>query len=158
VRRSPGSTSCPSCSVSSSLLSFLAKSWVRLDTSESHTPSGHVIYLRRSWPFLFVSPFFLGVGSGLLYTLTTSTSSATIAGFQILSGIGVAMGMQNSLIAIQCVNFSRPCILTDGRLIEELNSKIRRDSLAKRQAWPPSSSSSAAPWDSALLNQCSRPN
>ncbi|KAJ7856297.1 ABC transporter, partial [Mycena leptocephala] len=63
------------------------------------------------WPFLFVSPFFLGVGSGLLYTLTTSTSSATIAGFQILSGIGVAMGMQNSLIAIQAEFKNTPRLL-----------------------------------------------
>ncbi|KAJ7174046.1 ABC transporter, partial [Mycena crocata] len=53
------------------------------------------------WPFLMVAPFFLAVGSGLLYTLNTSTSSARIIGFQILAGIGTGMGMQNSLLAVQ---------------------------------------------------------
>ncbi|KAJ7120201.1 major facilitator superfamily domain-containing protein [Mycena epipterygia] len=53
------------------------------------------------WPFLVVAPIFLAVGSGLLYTLNTSTSSAKIIGFQILAGMGTGMGMQNSLLAIQ---------------------------------------------------------
>ncbi|KAJ7212655.1 ABC transporter [Mycena pura] len=53
------------------------------------------------WPFLVVAPMFLAVGSGLLYTLNTSSSSAKIAGFQILAGIGTGMGMQNALLAIQ---------------------------------------------------------
>ncbi|KAJ7649594.1 major facilitator superfamily domain-containing protein [Mycena rosella] len=53
------------------------------------------------WPFLICSPMFLAVGSGLLYTLGPSTSSAKIIGFQILAGVGTGMGMQNSLLAIQ---------------------------------------------------------
>ncbi|KAJ7223749.1 transporter [Mycena haematopus] len=53
------------------------------------------------WPFLVVAPFFLAVGSGLLYTLSMGSSSASIIGFQILVGIGTGMGMQNSLLAIQ---------------------------------------------------------
>ncbi|CAK5278291.1 unnamed protein product [Mycena citricolor] len=53
------------------------------------------------WPFLVVSPVFLALGSGLLYTLKTSTSSATIIGFQILAGVGTGMGMQNSLLSMQ---------------------------------------------------------
>ncbi|KAF7358423.1 Major facilitator transporter-like protein [Mycena venus] len=53
------------------------------------------------WPFLLVAPFFLAIGSALLYTLTASSSSAKIIGFQILVGIGTGMGMQNSLLAIQ---------------------------------------------------------
>ncbi|KAF7338058.1 Major facilitator transporter-like protein [Mycena venus] len=53
------------------------------------------------WPFLVVAPCFLAVGSGLLYTLRSSSSSASIIGFQILAGIGTGMGMQNSLLAIQ---------------------------------------------------------
>ncbi|KAJ7472597.1 ABC transporter [Mycena latifolia] len=53
------------------------------------------------WPFLVGAPVFLAVGSGLLYTLNTSTSSSKIIGFQILAGIGTGMGMQNSLLAIQ---------------------------------------------------------
>ncbi|KAJ6560942.1 transporter [Mycena sp. CBHHK59/15] len=53
------------------------------------------------WPFLVCAPVFLAVGSGLLYTLSTFTSSAKIIGFQILAGIGTGMGMQNSLLAMQ---------------------------------------------------------
>ncbi|KAJ7168989.1 major facilitator superfamily domain-containing protein [Mycena filopes] len=53
------------------------------------------------WPFLVASPFFLGVGSGLLYTLNTTTSAAKIIGYQILVGIGTGMAMQNSLLAMQ---------------------------------------------------------
>ncbi|KAJ7052196.1 ABC transporter [Mycena amicta] len=55
----------------------------------------------RYWYFLVVAPVFLAVGSGLLYTISSSTSSAKIVGFQILAGIGTGMGMQNSLLAIQ---------------------------------------------------------
>ncbi|KAJ6549778.1 transporter [Mycena capillaripes] len=53
------------------------------------------------WPFLLLTPCFLAVGSGLLYTLSPTTSSASIIGFQILAGIGTGMGMQNSLLAMQ---------------------------------------------------------
>ncbi|KAK7042558.1 major facilitator transporter-like protein [Favolaschia claudopus] len=55
----------------------------------------------RYYPFLVVAPVFLAIGSGLLYTLNASSSSAKIVGFQILAGIGTGMGMQNSLLAIQ---------------------------------------------------------
>ncbi|KAJ6622510.1 major facilitator superfamily domain-containing protein, partial [Mycena sp. CBHHK59/15] len=53
------------------------------------------------WPFLVVAPVFLAIGSGLLYTIDTGTTSAKITGFQILAGIGTGMGMQNSLLAVQ---------------------------------------------------------
>ncbi|KAJ6516527.1 hypothetical protein C8R47DRAFT_1267813 [Mycena vitilis] len=53
------------------------------------------------WYFLVISPIFLGVGSGLLYTVDTSSSLAAIAGFQIVLGVGVGVGMQNGLLAIQ---------------------------------------------------------
>ncbi|KAJ7122581.1 ABC transporter [Mycena crocata] len=53
------------------------------------------------WPFLMAAPFFLAVGSGMLYTLDSSTTSAELIGFQILAGIGTGMAMQNSLLAIQ---------------------------------------------------------
>ncbi|KAJ7666848.1 putative transporter [Mycena polygramma] len=53
------------------------------------------------WPFLIAAPSFLAVGSGLLYTLSPASSSASIVGFQILAGVGTGMGMQNSLLAIQ---------------------------------------------------------
>lgn len=54
-----------------------------------------------SWPFLMGAPIFLAVGSGLLFTVGTSTTSTQLIGFQILTGIGTGMGLQNSLIAIQ---------------------------------------------------------
>lgn len=60
-----------------------------------------LIPLFTSWPFLLVGPFFLAIGSGALYTLNTSSSSAKIIVCEILVGIGTGMGMQNSLLAIQ---------------------------------------------------------
>ncbi|KAJ7160168.1 ABC transporter [Mycena filopes] len=53
------------------------------------------------WPFLVGSPVFLAIGSGLLYTLSTTTTASALVGFQILAGVGLGLGMQNSLIAIQ---------------------------------------------------------
>ncbi|KAJ6493161.1 ABC transporter [Mycena sanguinolenta] len=53
------------------------------------------------WPFVAVAPIFLAIGSGLLYTLGPSTSSAQITGYQILAGVGIGMGMQNALLAVQ---------------------------------------------------------
>ena len=55
----------------------------------------------RSWPFLVASPVFLAVGSGLLYSLETTTSGAKMVGFQILARMGVGLGMQNALVAVQ---------------------------------------------------------
>ncbi|KAF8132176.1 transporter [Mycena galopus ATCC 62051] len=55
----------------------------------------------RYWPFLVIAPTFLAVGSGLLYTLDTSTPNAALIGFQILAGIGTGMGMQNVILAMQ---------------------------------------------------------
>ncbi|KAJ6566269.1 transporter [Mycena capillaripes] len=63
------------------------------------------------WPFLLGAPCFLAVGSGLLYTLNTSSPSAHIIGFQILAGIGTGMGMQNSLLAIQVEFRDNPRLL-----------------------------------------------
>ncbi|KAJ3980564.1 ABC transporter [Lentinula detonsa] len=53
------------------------------------------------WPFLVCAPIFLAIGSGLLYTVSTSISSASLIGFQILAGVGTGMGMQNSILAMQ---------------------------------------------------------
>lgn len=64
----------------------------------------HVIYSRCSWHFLALGPIFLGLGAGLLYTVDTASSSAKIAGFQILLGVGTGMGVQNTLLAIQYVH------------------------------------------------------
>ncbi|KAF8198798.1 transporter [Mycena galopus ATCC 62051] len=63
------------------------------------------------WPFLVVAPCFLAVGSGLLYTLTPASTSASIIGFQILAGVGTGLGMQNSLLAIQVEFRAEPRLL-----------------------------------------------
>ncbi|KAJ7808133.1 transporter [Mycena olivaceomarginata] len=65
----------------------------------------------RSCPFLAVEPLFLAAGSGLLYSIKSSTSSATLIGFQILAGIGTGMGMQNSTFAMQVEFRDSPWLL-----------------------------------------------
>ncbi|KAF9075506.1 ABC transporter [Rhodocollybia butyracea] len=66
------------------------------------------------WPFLVVAPLFLAVGSGLFFTLKTTTTSAQIIGFQILAGIGTGMGMQNGLLAMQAEFKSAPSLLSQA--------------------------------------------
>ncbi|KAJ7026760.1 ABC transporter [Mycena alexandri] len=66
------------------------------------------------WPFLVGSPIFLALGSGLLYTLNGDTSSAKLVGFQILAGVGIGMGMQNSLLAMQVEFRNTPKILAQA--------------------------------------------
>ncbi|KAJ7923408.1 ABC transporter [Mycena leptocephala] len=61
--------------------------------------------------WLVAAPILLAVGSGLLYTLTTTTSSAKVAGFQILAGVGTGMGLQNALLAIQVEFKDKPKLL-----------------------------------------------
>ncbi|KAJ7330852.1 ABC transporter [Mycena albidolilacea] len=64
-----------------------------------------------SWPFLTVGPLFLAVGSGLLYSIKSSTSSASLIGLQILAGIGTGMGMQNSTLTMQVEFRDSPWLL-----------------------------------------------
>ncbi|KAF9075508.1 ABC transporter [Rhodocollybia butyracea] len=66
------------------------------------------------WPFLVAAPLFLAVGSGLFFTLKTSTTPAQIIGFQILAGIGTGMGMQNGLLAMQAEFKSAPSLLSQA--------------------------------------------
>lgn len=68
----------------------------------------------HSWPFLVTAPVFLAIGSGLLYTVNTSTSSAKLIGFQILAGVGTGMGMQNGLLAMQVEFKDSPKILAQA--------------------------------------------
>ncbi|SGY19517.1 BQ5605_C014g07668 [Microbotryum silenes-dioicae] len=60
-----------------------------------------VARIGRYWPFLVIGPVFMSIGSGLMYTISVSTPSPTLIGFQILAGIGVGLSMQNSLLAMQ---------------------------------------------------------
>lgn len=43
----------------------------------------------RYWPFLVLGPIFGAVGCGLMFTVTATTSTATLAGFQILVGVSL---------------------------------------------------------------------
>ncbi|KAJ6600859.1 hypothetical protein B0H10DRAFT_691445 [Mycena sp. CBHHK59/15] len=63
------------------------------------------------WPFILVAPVFLAVGSGLLYTLNTTTPESRLVGFQILAGVGTGMGMQNALLAMQVEFNNNPKLL-----------------------------------------------
>ncbi|BGP26163.1 hypothetical protein JCM10295v2_005106 [Rhodotorula toruloides] len=55
----------------------------------------------RYWYFLVGAPAFGAIGAGLLYTVTPSTSTAKIIGYQILCGVGTGATLQNSLFAMQ---------------------------------------------------------
>ncbi|KZP04167.1 MFS general substrate transporter [Athelia psychrophila] len=89
-----------------SLLPFL------LGTVISVVGAGQVVgRFGHYWPFLVAAPVFLALGSGLLYTLTPHTSSATVVGFQILCGMGIGLGMQNSLMAMQVEFNDTPALI-----------------------------------------------
>ncbi|KAJ7613865.1 hypothetical protein DFH06DRAFT_919379, partial [Mycena polygramma] len=66
------------------------------------------------WPFLAAAPFFLALGSGLLYTLTDASPLGHIIGFQILAGIGIGMGMQNALLSLQVEFRAAPRMLAQA--------------------------------------------
>ncbi|GAA5971978.1 hypothetical protein JCM11641_002440, partial [Rhodosporidiobolus odoratus] len=53
------------------------------------------------WPFLVLGPIPGAIGAGLLYTVSPTTKSANIIGYQILCGLGVGTTMQNSIFAMQ---------------------------------------------------------
>ncbi|KAG9101894.1 hypothetical protein FRC06_002508, partial [Ceratobasidium sp. 370] len=65
--------------------------------------SGAVINVTgRYWPFLVFSPLISGVAAGLLFGCNNEdVSSARLAGFQILLGVGLGGSLQNVIIAIQ---------------------------------------------------------
>ena len=50
----------------------------------------------RYWPFLIISVCITAIGGGLLYTIGPSTSNSRLIGFQILLGVGIGFGFQNS--------------------------------------------------------------
>ncbi|KAM0753699.1 MFS general substrate transporter, partial [Meredithblackwellia eburnea MCA 4105] len=62
---------------------------------------GLVSALGRYQPWLVGGPFLICIGSGLLYTVTEHSSSAKVAGFQIILGVGLGVVMQNTIIAVQ---------------------------------------------------------
>jgi len=54
-------------------------------------------------PFMLVAVVFTTVGYGLLTTFTPATPSPVWIGYQILAGVGIGLGMQQPLMAVQTV-------------------------------------------------------
>lgn len=54
-------------------------------------------------PFMVVGAICMGIGFGLLSTLKPSTGAGGWIGYQMIAGIGVGIGMQQPLIAVQVV-------------------------------------------------------
>ena len=54
-------------------------------------------------PFCLAATVLMSIGAGLLSTFTTSTGHAKWIGYQVIFGVGVGFGMQQTLIAAQTV-------------------------------------------------------
>ncbi|GAB0134730.1 hypothetical protein EsDP_00003088 [Epichloe bromicola] len=52
-------------------------------------------------PFMILSTVLMSVGAGLLSTFTVDTGPAHWIGYQIVFGIGVGLGMQQTMVAVQ---------------------------------------------------------
>ncbi|KAG5981239.1 hypothetical protein E4U55_003150 [Claviceps digitariae] len=62
---------------------------------------GLVTTLGHYAPFMLLSTLLMSLGAGLLSTFTVDTSPAHWIGYQILFGIGVGLGMQQTMVAVQ---------------------------------------------------------
>ncbi|KAL5394132.1 hypothetical protein PMIN03_004963 [Paraphaeosphaeria minitans] len=65
--------------------------------------SGGFLVTKIGWyhPFMF-APITLGsVGAGLIYTWDVDTSTSRLIGYQILFGVGVGLGIQQAIVAVQ---------------------------------------------------------
>jgi hypothetical protein len=56
---------------------------------------------RRPMPFMIVSGVLSTIGVGLLYTLTIGSSSAKWIGYQVITGLGLGLGFQVPVSAVQ---------------------------------------------------------
>lgn len=54
-------------------------------------------------PFFIASGVFTSIGAGLLMTLKTDSSKGAWIGYQIIFGLGLGFGMQQSMVAVQAV-------------------------------------------------------
>lgn len=52
-------------------------------------------------PFMLLSSVLMGVGAGLLTTFTIDTGSNHWIGYQVIFGMGVGIGMQQTMVAVQ---------------------------------------------------------
>ncbi|KAF2420726.1 MFS general substrate transporter [Tothia fuscella] len=65
--------------------------------------SGGYLCSKTGWynPFMF-APITLGAaGAGLIYTWDMNTSTSKLIGYQILYGVGVGLGIQQAIVAVQ---------------------------------------------------------
>ncbi|KAJ7164486.1 transporter [Mycena filopes] len=53
------------------------------------------------WPYFHGGAILITIGSALLYTITTTTPSAKLTGYQILVGTGTGLGLQITVVAMQ---------------------------------------------------------
>ncbi|KAJ6480330.1 hypothetical protein C8R45DRAFT_1076409 [Mycena sanguinolenta] len=71
----------------------------------------------QSYPCLLAAPPFLAVGSGLLYSIGLTTSSAKLAGYQVILGASTGLGMQNSIVTIQVEFKDEPKLLAQAQSV-----------------------------------------
>lgn len=64
---------------------------------------GAVTALGYYTPFVIASSILLSIGAGMLTTFEPTTGSPEWIGYQALFGIGIGLGMQQTIIAIQAV-------------------------------------------------------
>lgn len=64
---------------------------------------GLVTYFGYYTPFMIASSVLMAIGVGLLSTFEVDTGHAKWIGYQIISGFGIGLGMQQSLMAAQTV-------------------------------------------------------
>lgn len=60
-----------------------------------------VTFIGYYTPFMILASVLMSVGGGLLSTLDRNASSAQYIGYQIIFGVGVGCGIQQSMVAIQ---------------------------------------------------------
>jgi MFS family permease len=77
--------------------------------------SARVIPLIGRFKWVIVAgPMFIGLGSGLLYSIKSGTPISHLYGFQVLIGIGIGLALQNSMLAIQYELKAEPKLISAG--------------------------------------------
>src|SRR3981081_3402891 len=62
---------------------------------------GLVTVLGYYTPFMLLASVFMSIGAGLLATFKVDTGHPMWIGYQVIFGVGVGCGMQQTLIAVQ---------------------------------------------------------
>ncbi|KAL7277614.1 hypothetical protein ACG7TL_008541 [Trametes sanguinea] len=75
---------------------------------------GFVSALGVVWPFLFGPPLLAAIGGGLLFSVDIHTSTARLIGYQILLGVGLGAGLQNTVVVAQAQYASTPDLVSQA--------------------------------------------